>query len=88
LYPTHTDITHDQVSDTKITIAIDISDNSDDAADLPERCRVVKLANNVTYDRFLFPFTPVRYMTKAIARMDKAIDTLERRVLGKVCWSF
>lgn len=37
------------MTDSKITIAID---PSDDDVDLPERCRVVKLANSVTYDRY------------------------------------
>ena len=36
------------MTDTRITIALD---PADDDADLPERCRVVKLANSVTYDR-------------------------------------
>ena len=39
-----------QTSDTRIVIAVDLSDSSDDL-DIPERCRVVKLANSVTYDR-------------------------------------
>lgn len=41
-----------QVSDTRIVIAIDSSDSTSDDLDLPERCRVLKLANNVTYDRY------------------------------------
>lgn len=36
------------MTDTRIVIAID---PSDDEVDLPERCRIVKLANSVTYDR-------------------------------------
>lgn len=44
----------EQVSDTRIVIAIDSSDSSaTDDIDLPERCRVLKLANSVTYDRYL-----------------------------------
>ncbi|KAI0826200.1 P-loop containing nucleoside triphosphate hydrolase protein [Irpex lacteus] len=39
-----------KVSDIRIVIAIDSGDSSDDL-DLPDRCRVVKLANSVTYDR-------------------------------------
>ena len=39
-----------QVSDTRIVIAVDPGDSSDDV-DLPDRCRIVKLANSVTYDR-------------------------------------
>ncbi|KAJ6588277.1 AAA domain-containing protein [Mycena capillaripes] len=40
-----------RVTDTRIVIAIDGSDSSSDDLDLPERCRVLKLANSVTYDR-------------------------------------
>ncbi|KAJ7721055.1 AAA domain-containing protein [Mycena metata] len=40
-----------RVTDTRIVIAIDGSDSSSEDLDLPERCRVVKLANSVTYDR-------------------------------------
>ncbi|KAI0321507.1 P-loop containing nucleoside triphosphate hydrolase protein [Amylostereum chailletii] len=39
------------VSDTRVVIAVESSDSSSDDLDLPERCRVVKLANSVTYDR-------------------------------------
>ncbi|KAI0080422.1 P-loop containing nucleoside triphosphate hydrolase protein [Panus rudis PR-1116 ss-1] len=39
-----------KVSDTRIVIAVDTSDSGEDL-DLPERCRVLKLANSVTYDR-------------------------------------
>ncbi|KAI0088229.1 P-loop containing nucleoside triphosphate hydrolase protein [Irpex rosettiformis] len=39
-----------KVSDVRIVLAVDPGDSSDDA-DLPDRCRVVKLANSVTYDR-------------------------------------
>lgn len=52
-----------RVSDTKIVIAVDPSDTSSDDLDLPERCRVVKLANSVTYDR----------MDKAIDRLEKTV---------------
>ncbi|KAG0698331.1 AAA domain-containing protein [Suillus ampliporus] len=40
-----------KVSDTRIVIAVDPSESSSDDLDLPERCRVLKLANSVTYDR-------------------------------------
>ncbi|KAJ7178081.1 AAA domain-containing protein [Mycena filopes] len=40
-----------RVTDTRIVVAIDGSDSSSEDLDLPERCRVVKLANSVTYDR-------------------------------------
>lgn len=41
-----------QVSDTRIVIAVDSSESSTEGLDLPERCRIVKLANSVTYDRY------------------------------------
>ncbi|KAF9011905.1 P-loop containing nucleoside triphosphate hydrolase protein [Cyathus striatus] len=40
-----------KVSDTRIVVAVDPSDSGSDDLDLPERCRVLKLANSVTYDR-------------------------------------
>ncbi|VDB96684.1 unnamed protein product [Peniophora sp. CBMAI 1063] len=49
-----------KMSDTRVVIAVDLSDSSDDL-DLPERCRVVKLANSVTYDR----------MEKALDQLEK-----------------
>lgn len=42
---------HHQVTDTRIVIAVDAPESGDAELDLPERCRVVKLANSVTYDR-------------------------------------
>jgi DNA polymerase alpha-associated DNA helicase A len=51
-----------KLSDSRIIVAVD---NGDEVPDLPERCRVVKIANTVTYDR-----------------MDKAIDQLERILVG------
>ncbi|CAL1709626.1 unnamed protein product [Somion occarium] len=39
-----------KVTDVRIVIAIDTSDSSEEL-DLPDRCRVLKLANSVTYDR-------------------------------------
>jgi DNA polymerase alpha-associated DNA helicase A len=43
--------TSSQVTDARIVIAVDPPDSTDVDLDLPERCRVVKLANNITYDR-------------------------------------
>lgn len=43
-----------QVSDTRIVIAVDSSEPSSEDLDLPERCRVLKLANSITYDRLVF----------------------------------
>ncbi|KAF9515834.1 hypothetical protein BS47DRAFT_1371885 [Hydnum rufescens UP504] len=40
------------VSDTRIVIAVDSSDSAEDF-ELPERCRLLKLANSVTYDSLL-----------------------------------
>ncbi|KAK0205341.1 AAA domain-containing protein [Desarmillaria ectypa] len=51
-----------KISDTRIVIAINPSDSSDDL-DLPERCRVLKIANNVTYDR----------MDKAIDQLERTV---------------
>ncbi|KAK0469147.1 P-loop containing nucleoside triphosphate hydrolase protein, partial [Desarmillaria tabescens] len=51
-----------KISDTRIVIAVDPSDSSDDL-DLPERCRVLKIANSVTYDR----------MDKAIDQLEKTV---------------
>lgn len=49
----HDNSTMLQVSDTRIVIAVEQSDSASEDLDLPERCRVVKLANNVTYDRYI-----------------------------------
>ena len=46
-------LTFSQVSDSKIVVAVDALESTSDELDLPERCRVLKLANNVTYDRLL-----------------------------------
>ncbi|KAI0050286.1 P-loop containing nucleoside triphosphate hydrolase protein [Auriscalpium vulgare] len=40
-----------KVTETRIVVAVDPSESSSDDLDLPERCRVVKVANSVTYDR-------------------------------------
>lgn len=41
-----------KVSDTRVVVAVEPSDSSSEDLDLPERCRVLKLANSVTYDRY------------------------------------
>ncbi|KAK7683767.1 hypothetical protein QCA50_013143 [Cerrena zonata] len=51
-----------KVSDSRIVIAIDTSDSAEEL-DLPERCRVLKLANSVTYDR----------MEKTLAQLEKIV---------------
>ncbi|KIK94447.1 hypothetical protein PAXRUDRAFT_12038 [Paxillus rubicundulus Ve08.2h10] len=50
-----------KVTDARIVIAVDPPDSTDVDLDLPERCRVVKLANSVTYDR----------MDKALDHLEK-----------------
>ncbi|TFK53080.1 P-loop containing nucleoside triphosphate hydrolase protein [Heliocybe sulcata] len=52
-----------KVTDTRIVIAVDPSDSPSDDLDLPDRCRVVKLANSVTYDR----------MEKALDQLEKLV---------------
>ena len=47
------DLPFPKVSDSRIVIAVDASESSSDDMDLPERCRVLKLANSVTYDRLV-----------------------------------
>jgi DNA polymerase alpha-associated DNA helicase A len=43
---------------------MDPSEGSSDDLNLPERCRVLKLANSVTYDR----------MDKAIDRLERIVE--------------
>ncbi|KAF9467175.1 AAA domain-containing protein [Collybia nuda] len=57
-----------KVSDTRIVIAIEPSESGSEDLDLPERCRVLKLANSVTYDR----------MDKALGQLER------RSIGGKV----
>ncbi|KAI0780930.1 P-loop containing nucleoside triphosphate hydrolase protein [Trametes elegans] len=52
-----------KVSDTKIVIAADPPETSGEDLNLPDRCRVVKLANSVTYDR----------MEKALDQLEKVV---------------
>ena len=44
-------LTMSQVSDVRIVIAVNSSESGNEDLDLPDRCRLVKLANSVTYDR-------------------------------------
>ncbi|EGO26696.1 hypothetical protein SERLADRAFT_447834 [Serpula lacrymans var. lacrymans S7.9] len=62
-----------QVSDTRIVIAVDSSENSSDMLELPERCRVLKLANSVTYDR----------MDKTLNTLEKAVIPSSRQANDK-----
>ncbi|EGO01032.1 hypothetical protein SERLA73DRAFT_105557 [Serpula lacrymans var. lacrymans S7.3] len=62
-----------KVSDTRIVIAVDSSENSSDMLELPERCRVLKLANSVTYDR----------MDKTLNTLEKAVIPSSRQANDK-----
>jgi DNA polymerase alpha-associated DNA helicase A len=61
-----------KVTDTRIVIAVDAIESGDADLDLPERCRVVKLANSVTYDR----------MDKAIDHLEKIAIPSARKVIS------
>ncbi|CDO68285.1 hypothetical protein BN946_scf184799.g12 [Trametes cinnabarina] len=52
-----------KTSDTRIVIAVDPPETSGEDLNLPERCRVVKLANSVTFDR----------MDKALDQLEKVL---------------
>ncbi|KAJ7201078.1 P-loop containing nucleoside triphosphate hydrolase protein, partial [Mycena pura] len=56
-------LTGSQVTDTRIVVAVGGSESGADDLDLPERCRVVKLANSVTYDR----------MDKTVDQLEKIV---------------
>lgn len=58
-----------KVTDTRIVIALDPPDSGDVDVEFPERCRVVKLANSVTYDR----------MEKALERLEKTVIPSSRK---------
>ncbi|OBZ66935.1 DNA polymerase alpha-associated DNA helicase A [Grifola frondosa] len=67
------------VQDTRIVIAIEPSESDGDELDLPERCRVLKLANSVTYDR----------MEKSLNQLEKIVlpssdDTPNDKFLPKL----
>lgn len=61
------------MSDTRIVITVDSSDSRSDDLDLPERCRVLKLANSVTYDR----------MDKALSQLEKTCIPSSRQSSDK-----
>ena len=45
-----------KISDVRIVLAVDASASStNEDLDVPERSRIVKLANSVTYDRYIRP---------------------------------
>ncbi|KAG9046389.1 hypothetical protein FS837_004521, partial [Tulasnella sp. UAMH 9824] len=54
-----------KITDTRAVLAVDqAKDSTSDDIDLPEKCRLVKLANTVTYDR----------MDKAIDNLEKVLQ--------------
>jgi hypothetical protein len=52
LPPSRSSFLRYKTSETRIIVAVDPSRPGADEIDLPERVRIVKLANSVTYDRF------------------------------------
>lgn len=68
-----------KVSDTRIVIAVEPSDSASEDLDLPECCRVVKLANGVTYDRHIsFAFSEARNSDQLRAAWTRQLITLRR----------
>ncbi|PCH37521.1 hypothetical protein WOLCODRAFT_92409 [Wolfiporia cocos MD-104 SS10] len=67
-----------KVSDVRIVIAIDAKEASSDELDLPERCRLVKLANSVTYDRMdkTLDLLEKVVLPNSVTSNDKNIPTL------------
>jgi hypothetical protein len=55
-----TDSSASKVSDSRIIIAIDPSRSDLDDFKIPDRCRVLKLANSITYDREVFTFITLK----------------------------
>ncbi|KAL1745678.1 P-loop containing nucleoside triphosphate hydrolase protein [Schizophyllum fasciatum] len=71
-----------KLSNTRITIAVDI----DEELDLPDRLRVVKLANNVTYDRMDKAMDTLERMVSDNPPDDKAfprLNAMHRVLLGQ-----
>jgi DNA polymerase alpha-associated DNA helicase A len=73
-----------QVSDTRIVIAVDPPDVGSEELDLPERCRVIKLANSVTYDRQVSTSSGLDNQLIWLHRMDKTLNMLEKTLLPTV----
>lgn len=67
-----------QVSDVRIVIAVDPSETSSDDVDLPDRCRVIKLANIVTYDRSVLSYFACLVSDVPLPRMEKTLEQLEK----------
>lgn len=68
---------------------MDASESNSDDLDLPERCRVLKLANSVTYDRLVIIQRSYHAVAELkVYRMDKAIDQLEKIVIPSVSFIY
>ncbi|KAL1725364.1 P-loop containing nucleoside triphosphate hydrolase protein [Schizophyllum commune] len=71
-----------KMSDTRVTVAVDM----DEELDLPDRLRLVKLANNVTYDRMDKAIDTLEKITSDNPPDDKAfprLNTMHRVLLGQ-----
>ncbi|KAJ7672544.1 P-loop containing nucleoside triphosphate hydrolase protein [Mycena polygramma] len=68
-----------RVTDTRIVVAIDGSDSSSEDLDLPERCRVLKLANSVTYDRMDKTVDQLERITSGIS--DEKVTVEKHRLI-------
>ncbi|KAL1691488.1 P-loop containing nucleoside triphosphate hydrolase protein [Schizophyllum commune] len=71
-----------KMSDTRITVAVD----TDEELDLPDRLRLVKLANNVTYDRMDKAIDTLEKITSDNPPDDKAfprLNAMHRVLLGQ-----
>ncbi|KAH9962122.1 P-loop containing nucleoside triphosphate hydrolase protein [Russula dissimulans] len=55
-----------RVSDSRITVAIDSSRSDLSNFEFPERCRILKLANSITYDREAFVMESALHQVKMI----------------------
>ncbi|KAF8270589.1 P-loop containing nucleoside triphosphate hydrolase protein [Lactarius quietus] len=66
-----------KVSESRIIIAVDPSHSDFSDFELPERCRVLKLANSITYDRQAsFLRIPFMHPDKGVSRRDRLIEVL------------
>ncbi|KAK4686643.1 hypothetical protein P7C73_g3483, partial [Tremellales sp. Uapishka_1] len=67
-----------RVSAEKVVVAVD----GGKEVDLPERLRLLKLANSVTFDRYIFTVLSVKeILNSAWLRMDRTLTHLQRIVL-------
>ncbi|EJU01057.1 P-loop containing nucleoside triphosphate hydrolase protein [Dacryopinax primogenitus] len=73
-----------RVSDTKIVIAIDGDRGAQESEDLdlPERCRVLKLANTVTYDRMDKAIDALERLVLPASGSSPAVSRLVEILLG------